>query len=237
MGVSKLGSTRARTCARVHVCRGIEESEREVFELEDSDVNPIGCVSGKTVVVRARSFDEASPHAHARTRTVLCACARACLRRPRACGWERAAMPSSSLIIPYQHRHFHHHTGAPAGPQRGEERAGLVLLPRPLPARLQLLPALHRRGAARWVAEAARLVPEAAWLVPEAARWVHEAAPCGSLPCPPVQRRRARPQRACGPASPSLPRHAHQCTQMCQASPRAPRRAPRWPVPRCRPRR
>jgi len=40
--------------------RGIEESEREVFELEETDVNPIGCISGKNYVIKARGYDEAA---------------------------------------------------------------------------------------------------------------------------------------------------------------------------------
>ncbi|KAF5834450.1 hypothetical protein DUNSADRAFT_8878 [Dunaliella salina] len=39
--------------------KGILESEREVFELEDTDINPIGCISGKNMIVRAQCFDEA----------------------------------------------------------------------------------------------------------------------------------------------------------------------------------
>ncbi|GFR49765.1 hypothetical protein Agub_g11928 [Astrephomene gubernaculifera] len=39
--------------------RGIEESEREVFELEDTDVNPIGCISGKCRIIRAQNYEEA----------------------------------------------------------------------------------------------------------------------------------------------------------------------------------
>ncbi|KAG2430975.1 hypothetical protein HYH02_013508 [Chlamydomonas schloesseri] len=39
--------------------KGIEESEREVFELEDTDVNPIGCISGKCRIVKALSYEEA----------------------------------------------------------------------------------------------------------------------------------------------------------------------------------
>jgi hypothetical protein len=29
-----------------------------VFELEDTDINPIGCISGKNCIVRARNYDE-----------------------------------------------------------------------------------------------------------------------------------------------------------------------------------
>ncbi|KXZ48881.1 hypothetical protein GPECTOR_24g170 [Gonium pectorale] len=43
--------------------KGIEESEREVFELEDTDVNPIGkscgCISGKCRIVKAHNYEEA----------------------------------------------------------------------------------------------------------------------------------------------------------------------------------
>ncbi|KAG2482200.1 hypothetical protein HYH03_018846 [Edaphochlamys debaryana] len=39
--------------------KGIEESEREVFELEDTDVNPIGCISGKCRIVKANNYEEA----------------------------------------------------------------------------------------------------------------------------------------------------------------------------------
>ncbi|GLC46591.1 hypothetical protein PLESTM_001893800 [Pleodorina starrii] len=39
--------------------KGIEESEREVFELEDTDVNPIGCISGKCHIVKAANYEEA----------------------------------------------------------------------------------------------------------------------------------------------------------------------------------
>lgn len=38
--------------------RGIEESEREVFELEDTDVNPIGCISGKCHILKCRGYEE-----------------------------------------------------------------------------------------------------------------------------------------------------------------------------------
>lgn len=40
--------------------KGIEESEREVFELEDTDINPIGCCAGKTIIVKAKSYEEVS---------------------------------------------------------------------------------------------------------------------------------------------------------------------------------
>ncbi|EFJ41609.1 hypothetical protein VOLCADRAFT_98336 [Volvox carteri f. nagariensis] len=40
--------------------KGIEESEREVFELEDTDINPIGCISGKCRIVKAANYEEAS---------------------------------------------------------------------------------------------------------------------------------------------------------------------------------
>jgi hypothetical protein len=40
--------------------RGIDEAEREVFELEDTDINPIGCISGKNCIVRARNYDDVS---------------------------------------------------------------------------------------------------------------------------------------------------------------------------------
>ncbi|GFH19891.1 uncharacterized protein HaLaN_16920 [Haematococcus lacustris] len=39
--------------------KGIVESEREVFELEDTDINPIGCISSKIYIVRAQHYDEA----------------------------------------------------------------------------------------------------------------------------------------------------------------------------------
>ncbi|KAG2424472.1 hypothetical protein HXX76_014524 [Chlamydomonas incerta] len=39
--------------------KGIEESEREVFELEDTDVNPIGCISGKCRIVKAPKYEVA----------------------------------------------------------------------------------------------------------------------------------------------------------------------------------
>ncbi|GIM14489.1 hypothetical protein Vretimale_17437 [Volvox reticuliferus] len=39
--------------------KGIEESEREVFELEDTDINPIGCISGKCTIVKAPTYEEA----------------------------------------------------------------------------------------------------------------------------------------------------------------------------------
>ncbi|GIL54840.1 hypothetical protein Vafri_10533 [Volvox africanus] len=39
--------------------KGIEESEREVFELEDTDINPIGCISGKCRIVKAPTYEEA----------------------------------------------------------------------------------------------------------------------------------------------------------------------------------
>lgn len=29
-----------------------------MFELEDTDVNPIGCISGKNCIVRARNYEE-----------------------------------------------------------------------------------------------------------------------------------------------------------------------------------
>lgn len=39
--------------------------EREILELEDVDVNPVGCLAAKAVVFYARSFEEVSygPHA------------------------------------------------------------------------------------------------------------------------------------------------------------------------------
>ena len=62
--------------------KGIEESEKEVFELEDTgeayepcgfsilpdwliqpfhaDVNPIGCISGKCYILRAANYEEVS---------------------------------------------------------------------------------------------------------------------------------------------------------------------------------
>ncbi|PNH10059.1 GATA transcription factor 9, partial [Tetrabaena socialis] len=39
--------------------KGIEESEREVFELDDTDVNPIGCISGKCRIIKAHNYEEA----------------------------------------------------------------------------------------------------------------------------------------------------------------------------------
>ncbi|GAX83194.1 hypothetical protein CEUSTIGMA_g10620.t1 [Chlamydomonas eustigma] len=43
--------------------KGIEESEKEVFELEDTDINPIGCISGKCYVIRASTYEEAQQSA------------------------------------------------------------------------------------------------------------------------------------------------------------------------------
>ena len=40
--------------------KGIEESEREVFELEDMDINPIGCISGKAYIIKTNSYEEVS---------------------------------------------------------------------------------------------------------------------------------------------------------------------------------
>lgn len=40
--------------------KGDREAEREVVELEEIDVNPIGCISGKATVIKARSVDEVS---------------------------------------------------------------------------------------------------------------------------------------------------------------------------------
>eukprot|EP00798_Chlamydomonas_sp_ICE-L_P001719 gene1719-33126_t len=40
--------------------KGIEESEREVFELGDTDINPIGCISGKCCVLKANNYEETS---------------------------------------------------------------------------------------------------------------------------------------------------------------------------------
>ncbi len=34
--------------------------EREVVALEETDVNPIGCISGKAVVLRAGDYEEVS---------------------------------------------------------------------------------------------------------------------------------------------------------------------------------
>ena len=36
----------------------MEESEHEVFELEEASVNPIGCISGKCTILRCRSYQE-----------------------------------------------------------------------------------------------------------------------------------------------------------------------------------
>jgi hypothetical protein len=38
-------------------CKGVKY-ERELVELEDADVNPIGCLAGKANVLRAKSYDE-----------------------------------------------------------------------------------------------------------------------------------------------------------------------------------
>eukprot|EP00201_Polytomella_parva_P022837 CAMPEP_0175042514 /NCGR_PEP_ID=MMETSP0052_2-20121109/2615_1 /TAXON_ID=51329 ORGANISM="Polytomella parva, Strain SAG 63-3" /NCGR_SAMPLE_ID=MMETSP0052_2 /ASSEMBLY_ACC=CAM_ASM_000194 /LENGTH=410 /DNA_ID=CAMNT_0016305353 /DNA_START=44 /DNA_END=1273 /DNA_ORIENTATION=- len=38
--------------------KGLEESEREVFELDDVDINPVGCISGRCFIFRASSFNE-----------------------------------------------------------------------------------------------------------------------------------------------------------------------------------
>lgn len=39
--------------------RGAPDKDKEVVELEETDVNPIGCISGKCSVVKARTFEEA----------------------------------------------------------------------------------------------------------------------------------------------------------------------------------
>lgn len=39
--------------------KGLPERDKEVVELEETDVNPIGCISGKCSVVKSRSYDEA----------------------------------------------------------------------------------------------------------------------------------------------------------------------------------
>lgn len=77
--------------AHVHARRGIEESERELFELEDTDVNQIGCISGKVNVIRSRSYEEAHAQVRASDGSEVNHCLRAgvggaCARQ---CSWRR----------------------------------------------------------------------------------------------------------------------------------------------------
>ena len=46
---------------RIHVdpvAKGSSHVEQEVVELEETDVNPIGCISGKCTVLKASSWEE-----------------------------------------------------------------------------------------------------------------------------------------------------------------------------------
>ena len=51
--------------------KGIEESEKEVFELDDTDINPIGCISGKCTIVRATHYEHVSQR---RGDSLACSC-------------------------------------------------------------------------------------------------------------------------------------------------------------------
>lgn len=40
--------------------KGCADKEREVVELEETDVNPIGCISGKCTLLRALKYEDVS---------------------------------------------------------------------------------------------------------------------------------------------------------------------------------